>query len=450
MLSLRARITVVAACLSGAILIVSAVGLLLTLNRSLTDSSDRVSKARLGELAAEAALGELPSRLGDAGNGVVQVVAAGGRVVAASTNVAGYPPITEVVPKPGELRSMVLRGAPDDQGTEDYRVWARTVTTPAGEVTIYVGDSLESVREATTTVRQALLVGLPATLGLLVASSWLLVGRALRPVEAIRAEVASIGDDQLDRRVPVPRSDDEVGRLARTMNGMLARLDRARTRERDFVADASHELLSPLAASRAYLEVGPGGDQPWQDVVPALLAENATMEALVRDLLFLAEAEQGQAPLRTTPVDLDDLLLEEIARLRPLTHVAIDASGVSAAPVRGHREQLRRVIRNLLENAVRHANAQVRVTAAIAGDQIRVDLVDDGPGIKAEDRELIFGRFYRTDSSRARTAGGSGLGLSIARTITERHHGAVAVAPNDPGAHFVLTLPVDRLSGGRP
>ncbi|MDX6326247.1 MAG: hypothetical protein QOK15_2601 [Nocardioidaceae bacterium] len=441
MSSVRFRILATAALLTGVMLVVASVLLVAALDHSLTSASDRASRARADELAVLASQDALPGRLGDAGDGVVQVVSAAGQVLAASDNVTGRPPITTFTPSGSTAEVRTVRGAPDDTQTEDYRVWARTVRLPDGLATVYVGDSLESVHEATASLRHALVVGVPATELALVVLLWFLLGRALHPVEAIRAEVAEITGNRLDRRVPVPVAEDEVGRLARTMNDMLDRLDRSRRRERDFVADASHELLSPLAASRTVLEVGPGPGAAWADLVPDLLAENATMERHVRDLLFLAREDSAGRPV-AAPLDLDDVVLEEVTRLRALSPVRLDTSAVSAGPVRGDREELRRAVRNLLENAVRYAVREVRVGLRTEGPLVRLDVTDDGPGIDPQIGDLVFERFYRADAARTR-AGGVGLGLPIARAVTERRGGRLERRHTDRGAHFVLRLPVD-------
>lgn len=446
MLTVRARILVAAAVLTGATLLVASALLVLALDRSLTRSSDTASRAKADELAVLLTQQALPRRLGDAGNGVMQVVSAQRRVLAASDNVLGRPAITGFRPAGQAPAVRTVRGAPDDNETEDYRVWARAVRTPDGSATVYVGDSLESVHEATASLRRALLVGVPATELALVVVLWFLIGRALRPVEAMRAEVEQITENRLDRRVPQPPVDDEVGRLARTMNDMLDRLDRSRRRERDFVADASHELLSPLTVSRTLLEVGPADHQGWESLVPELLEENASMESIVRDLLFLAREESAERPA-VLPFDLDDVVLEEAARLRPLAPVRIDTSRVSAGPALGDREELRRAVRNLLENAVRHAAGVVEVGVRTEGSWVTVDVEDDGPGVPDEVGDLVFERFYRGDGSHARS-GGAGLGLAIARTVAVRNGGRLDlvqhVAEADDrtrGAHFTLIVP---------
>ena len=300
--------------------------------------------------------------------------------------------------------------------------------------------------EATRTLRSALLVGVPLALLLLAGALWWVLGRALRRMDRIREEVDGIDEDRLDHRVPESGVDDEVGRLAATMNRMLERLEAAQTRQRSFVADASHDLQSPLAAQRAQLEVAlahPGRTDS-ATLGREILATTAQMEHLVRDLLFLAAADAGATGPRSVPLDLEDVVLEEVSRARTGASVAIDTSRVSAAPALADRDDVERIVRNLLDNALAHARTAVEVRASAEPEGARLDVVDDGPGIAEADRERIFDRFHRGDPARSRHTSGSGLGLAIARTLAERNGGTLVLA--DPaggpaGAHFVLRLP---------
>jgi signal transduction histidine kinase len=249
----------------------------------------------------------------------------------------------------------------------------------------------------------------------------------------------------MDRRVPEPDTRDEVGRLARTMNAMLDRLESASQRQRQFVSDASHELRSPLASIRTNLEVALRHSEraDWPVVAERALAEDARMEDTVSELLALARLDEadGSAPVDTLPeIDLDELVLDDTVQQR---RVPVDTSRVSAGRVHGRREQLTRVVRNLLDNAARHAASSVAVELR-AGDDHTIELTvdDDGPGIPVEERERVFDRFTRLDDGRARDAGGLGLGLSMVKEITEQHGGTVTIedAPIG-GARLRVRLP---------
>jgi signal transduction histidine kinase len=305
------------------------------------------------------------------------------------------------------------------------------------------GSSLESVREATASLRSVLRVGVPLVWLLLVAASWVLVGRALSRLDRIRTEVDAITETELDRRVGSTGRDDEVGRLAATMNRMLERLDLAGQRQRQFVADVSHDLRSPLTAQRAQLEVAmarrDSGDV--EALHRDLLAHVAEMESLVDDLLFVVTEDERPRPRAL--VDLEDVVLEEAVRVRRLGDLAVDTTGVSAAPVLGDAAELRRLVRNLVENAVAHATAGIELRSRVQGPTVVLDVVDDGSGVPVGEEDAIFERFHRGDAARSRR--GSGLGLSIARTVAERHGGTLVVVrdgvPGATGAHFRLTLP---------
>ena len=306
-----------------------------------------------------------------------------------------------------------------------------------------MGTSLESVSEATAGLRAGLRVGVPLLWLLIVAATWLLVGRALRRLDRIREEVDTITEDDLSRRVGDEDRDDEVGRLAATMNRMLGRLEHARERQRAFVADVSHDLRSPLTAQRAQLEValahpGSGDDE---QLHRDLLGHVAEMDSLVGDLLFVVTDDER--PRTRRPLDLEDIVLEEAARVRRLGGPDVDTAAVSAAPVVGDPDELRRLVRNLVENAVAHARSRIELRAALDGDGVVVEVVDDGPGVPPGDEEAVFERFHRGDT--ARTRRGTGLGLSIARTVAERHGGTLVLVHGDAGgAHFRLTLPVQK------
>ena len=441
--SVRARMTVLATLVAVIAVGISAVALLVVLRHSLERAGDDAAKTRAQDLAALATTGTLPRLLTVPNDeDVAQVVDASGAVLAGSTGHTGRA-IATFAPEGKAPVVRMVRDVPDDNELIDFRVWAQRARTPDGPVTVYVGTSLESVNETIATVRRVLLLILPPLLALLAVASWVLVGRALRPVEAIRAEVADISGRALDRRVPVPPRRDEIGRLASTMNEMLDRLQAASERQRKFVADASHELQSPIAALRTQLEVAIA--QPattdWAATSSDLLAESRHMERLVRDLLFLARSDGEEGVRRIEPVDLDDIVLEEATRLRSTAQVRVDASGVSAAPLSGNRDELTRLVRNLLENAEHHAESRVRIRLSAEGREIILMVEDDGPGVPPAERERIFQRFTRLDEARSRNNGGTGLGLAIVKEITERHGGTVCVENAATGARFAVRLP---------
>jgi signal transduction histidine kinase len=307
-------------------------------------------------------------------------------------------------------------------------------------------ESIAEVDSTTSKISDLMFIVVPLLVALVALITWYLTGRALRPVEAIRRQAESITGSTIHRRVPEPSTDDEVGRLARTMNEMLGRLDESSQRQRQFVSDASHELRSPLASIRTNVEVAlRNGDRTdWGAVAARVLAEDARMEDTVSELLELARIDEFEAgtPVDALPeVDLDELVLDETLRDH---RVPIDTTKVSAGRVHGRREQLSRMIRNLLDNANRHAKWKVAIGLQHNAESGAVELTvdDDGPGIPVEDRERVFDRFTRLDEGRARDAGGLGLGLSMVKAIAEQQGGTVTIgdAPIG-GARITVSLP---------
>ena len=317
-----------------------------------------------------------------------------------------------------------------------------SVDTGNGRYVIVAGESLERVDATVRTVRLALGTGLPVFVILVAGLAIVGTRRALRPVEAIRAEVAEITESELHRRVPVPNGRDEIAHLASTMNAMLDRLETASDRQSRFVADASHELRSPLTSLRALLEIGLARPNrlDWPNRAEGALAEVDRLERLVRDLLTLSGATSTD-PSRWEQCDVGELVAGEVARSSVGSLVPITFATDGALWVRGDPEQLGRALGNLLTNAVRHAVTAVEVRARTADADVVIEVSDDGAGVALADRDRVFQRFVRLDEARATDDGGSGLGLSIVRSIALAHGGSVIIVGGPPGAVLQLTLP---------
>ncbi|WP_329790982.1 HAMP domain-containing sensor histidine kinase [Lentzea sp. DG1S-22] len=262
--------------------------------------------------------------------------------------------------------------------------------------------------------------------------------RVLRPVEVMRAELAEINEHNLTRRVPVPSADNEIARLGATLNETLDRVHRGVEDTRRFVADASHELRSPLAALRAELEIALSHPHmaDWPTVVKAALEDAERLQELTTDLLLLARLDADALDKQDT-VDLSAVVAREVSRRAMVT---LDADEHVLVP--GRRAQLSRLLGNLLDNAERHAGAAV-VVRLRGGTTATLEVIDDGPGIPEADRERVFDRFTRLDEARTRAAGGAGLGLAIARRIATRHQGTLEAtdAEGFRGIRFVATIP---------
>jgi signal transduction histidine kinase len=316
-------------------------------------------------------------------------------------------------------------------------VWAHGVP-----LEVYVLVWPFAAAEALSTVDPILLAGIPAGLLLVGLLTWWVVGRVLRPVERLRVELLDITANDLSRRVPVPQTGDELQRWAVATNDTLDRLQAATDRYRSFVDDAAHELRSPLASLLSTLEVAAA--HPERADLPAVI-ETALEEArrlgrLTADLLLLARLDRS-APTHHRVVDLDALVAEQVAERRFAgAGPRLEMSTVQAQ-VLGDEGQLERVLRNLLENAARFAQARVTVTLARRPDGVELEVLDDGPGIPAADRTRVFDRFTRLDPARDQHDGRTGLGLAIARDIVLAHGGRIAVADSLAGARVVVRLP---------
>nr|WP_240896864.1 HAMP domain-containing sensor histidine kinase [Kineococcus vitellinus] len=270
----------------------------------------------------------------------------------------------------------------------------------------------------------------------------------MRPVEAIRRTVEGITSAGLDGRVPVPEGRDEVARLAVTMNEMLSRLESSQRSQRRFVADASHELRSPVATLRAAAEVWSADAGAPREFTELVRSEAGRVEALVADLLLLARADEGRLAREDADVDLDEVLEGEAARLRALGAVRVRARTVPVR-VRGDHRQLSRLVRNLTDNAARHAAGTVELRTALEGGSALLEVADDGPGVPEAERERVFERFVRLDASRDRASGGTGLGLAIVAEIAAAHGGSVRALPRPGGGALVrLVLPLGAPADG--
>jgi signal transduction histidine kinase len=338
---------------------------------------------------------------------------------------------------------VTLKHPPFGDGA-DYTVVGLPTTVAGEPLAVYAARSLDPVAEGVEATTSALAVAVPALLLVVAGTSWLLVGRALRPVEAIRSQVAGVTANELHRRVPEPAVQDELGRLAHTMNAMLTRLQRAHDRQHQFVGDAAHELRSPLTAILTQLEVGLAhpNDTDWVTLARDVHREGSRLDRLTDELLALSRAE-GDAPQDLEWVDLDELVLLEVDAVRARAKVTVELSPFSAARLRGRPDELRGVVRNLLDNAERHAADAMTVGLSSDDEVAELVVADDGDGIPPQYRERVFDRFFRLQAARDRDSGGAGLGLAIVREVVASYGGQVWVAESDSGAEFHVRLPLD-------
>ncbi|MER5720133.1 HAMP domain-containing sensor histidine kinase [Streptomyces sp. NPDC002132] len=477
--SVRARAALGATLVVAVALVAAGTAVLLALESSLRGQAGAQADRAAREVAAELAAGHAYDRLSlDDEDRPVQVVTEDGTLVAATEGLerisgtgtdavrpapgaaratarAGHAAPTpddeddadgggdaSSVPRPGEIgEDTAFRdgSATVDGDTADYRFASVSVETDdRGALAVHAGAPLSSEHSAVGTALTVMLIGFPLLLAVVAGVTWLVTRRALRPVEGIRREMAAItASADLARRVPEPDTHDEVARLARTTNETLTALQTAVERQRRFVADASHELRSPIASLRTQLEVGAA--HPGLLDVPGAVEDTVRLQDLAADLLLLARLDAGERPADGR-VDLAALVREATAQR---SGVRVDAEPVEVA---GSRGQLGRVLANLLDNARRHAREEVTVSVrrdnGPDGRWALVAVADDGDGVPEADRERVFERFVRLDAARTRDEGGAGLGLAIARDVAERHGGTLTVrqAPAG-GALFELRLP---------
>lgn len=421
-----------------AVLLVLAGGLLVwRLHAGLLAGLDTAAVRKA--LAVEATItgAAVPPIISTPGQGeAVQVIDSAGRVRAASPDIQGEPPIFATSAASPGAAAVVQTDHPEALGASEYRVAALT-TRQAPHYRVYVGLSLDQVNRSTAVLVAALALGLPTLLGALASVTWVLTGRALHPVETLRRQAADITVTGLHRRVDVPVSADELSRLATTLNDLLARLDSAQRQQRQFVAEAAHELRSPVAAIRLQLETGGADDAAAHAVA---VEQSVRLSRLVDDLLSLARLD-ARPELRRDEVDLDDVVRSEVAVTQPRPGLTIDTHGLRTVRLLGDEALLARLVRNLLDNAARYARALIVVTVHQEGPTVVLVVADDGPGVPPTDRERVFARFARLDDARSRDEGGVGLGLAIVRDVAVAHGGSVGIEDGAPGARMVVTLP---------
>lgn len=428
--SLRTRLTVLTAGLLCVTLIAGALTLTTVLSRTRVSELDDIVRDRAATTAELVAADSLPDALPVEEPGeIVQVLDAEGLVVASSPSASRTLPVLPLDEVARLRAATATSGVVSPTSSSAYDGQARVAVVPTtwrgDPVTVVATMPLAEVQGLLRALSLSLVGVVPTLTGILAVAVWLVLGRALHPVERMRSAAAQVARAGGPGSLPVSPADDEISALARTLNEMLDRLETASARQRRFVADAAHELRSPLATLRASLEVA--GQHPevyrTDELAEDLVGEVLRMQALVDDLLLLARV--GSAPRARVEVDLQDVVRDAVGgsgAVLQRTDVTVQVRGSGAAV--GDPPALGRVVRNLVDNAVRHAASRVRVT--VGPGTVTVD--DDGAGIPAADRDRVFERFVRLDEARQREAGGSGLGLAIVREIAREHGGDVTLS----------------------
>ena len=448
---IRLRTTILATAVVAVALAVGAVLLIVVARRTVEISIEDAGVARAEAVAELARNDLLPQLIPTTGDVVaIQVIGADGELLAWSAGMGGSEPLVDERMRPQQREEYQDRELGEDLEELlgfDLEGPLSIVTvgaaTPQGEATVVVASSLDT-EDTIDVILEVVVVGYPVLLVLVVLVTWWVTGRALHPVESMRVEAEQITGTDLHRRLPVPVGEDEIHRLAETMNRMLGRLEESAEQQRRFVGDASHELKSPVAAMRTMLEVAkanPGGVDVEQ-LTSDLLFEDLRLQRIVADLVTLARSDEQALVTEAREVDLDDVIRGE-AEASGRSGVPIDTSDVVPVRVSGDPERLHQLLRNVLDNALRHAATGVWVTAATEDGSAVVSVSDDGSGVPDGERERVFERFVRLDSARSRDDGGTGLGLAVARAIARAHGGTLVVGePRHGGATFDLRLPL--------
>ena len=442
---ISARSAFVAATVVFVTLGIAGAGLAAILYRTMLSGIDSAAASRVGEVAQQVtsrgAGGVDPALLQtDQRIVAVQVIAQDGTVVRRSQSAPDTPLVAMKDLGDGLRIGMPEQSSPFGR----IRFSAQTVAGPDDRYTILVGEGSASIVSTVWAVVVALAIAAPVVIAVSAAATYVLVRRSLKSVDDIRSRVADITTSDLAERVPVPDSRDEIAALAVTMNEMLARIEAGHDAQQRFVGDASHELRSPLTTIISALEVAVAHPEVLSVdlATTTLMPEALRMKALIDDLLLLARADERGLDIAREDVDLDDLAAAEVDRLRRETDLDVRAD-LAPARLTGDPAALSRVLRNLLNNAVRHAVSRVDVAVRQGAYRVEVEVCDDGPGISPDDRQRVFDRFVRLDQQRSRSAGGTGLGLAIVREIVIAHGGQVAIGSGiGSGTKVTVQLPL--------
>lgn len=450
-LSIRERLTLIFVLVIALVLVATSVAVVVLARRTITaqDSSNisqLLSQVQVRD-AKDMVPGSAPVKLNTKNNVVIQVTNLADRQVwAASQAIYQYPVISHEVATLGGINQYVVKLRPWVQssplGGQLTLAQAQNITTPRGPGLVVGFIYGQSIARANHFVLVVLLVADPLLLLIVATVVWIAVGLTLSPIEAIRRRVATIASTDLTERVPETGGDDEVARMSRTLNAMLNRLETSSRIQQEFVSNASHELRSPLTTLLATVDRASShpDETDWVEFTDTIRREGRRIDSLVDDLFFLARSDERREEMRREEVDLDDILAEEARRVRQMTTLTISTAGVQPARVWGDPAMLRRLVRNVVDNAVRFANEEVTFSTRYVGPMAEIYVHDDGVGVDVADSLRLFQRFVRSDAARSRTSGGTGLGLPIVAEIVQRHGGEARFVTVESGSTMRIRL----------
>jgi signal transduction histidine kinase len=453
--SIRARLTFIFVLAVAAILSVTGVSLVHLVHHSLVSDADNEIQSqmiRTQEIFANAkSVDNYRVILAMHGDVVIQVTnLAGTKVWAASSAISKAPVLARTGgDTPGSARlALKMVGTSRDKDTLSQISSGQigTIATRRGPGLIFGFLFGEGIDHNVDVLMASLVVSFPLLLLITGGLIWIGMGLALAPVESIRRRVDTIAATDLSQRVPPTGGKDEIARMARTVNAMLDRLEASSQFEQEFVSNASHELRSPLTTLLATTErAAKDPDRAdWNEVGEVVMREGRRLETLIDDLAWLARHDEHRAEIQSVDVDLDDLLLEEGHRVRLLSELSVDTTMVRPTRVTGDPAMLKRMIRNVVDNAARYATEELRFDSHYEGAEAVVTVADDGEGIDVGQSDRFFERFVRADPARARHSGGTGLGLAIVAEIVERHGGSSYFVATDVGTKIELRVLRDR------
>jgi signal transduction histidine kinase len=452
--SIRARLTFIFVLAVAAILSVTGVSLVHLVHHSLVSDADNEIQSqmiRTQEIFANAkSVHNYRVILAVHGDVVIQVTnLAGTKVWAASSAISKAPVLARTGDTPGGARlALKMVGTSRDKDTLSLISSGQigTIATRRGPGLIFGFLYGEGIDHNVDVLMASLVVSFPLLLLITGGLIWIGMGLALAPVESIRRRVDTIAATDLSQRVPPTGGKDEIARMARTVNAMLDRLEASSQFEQEFVSNASHELRSPLTTLLATTErAAKDPDRAdWNEVGEVVMREGRRLETLIDDLAWLARHDEHRAEIQSVDVDLDDLLLEEGHRVRLLSELCVDTTMVRPTRVTGDPAMLKRMIRNVVDNAARYATEELRFDSHYEGAEAVVTVADDGEGIDVGQSDRFFERFVRADPARARHSGGTGLGLAIVAEIVERHGGSSCFVATDVGTKIELRVVRDR------
>ncbi|MFI5034586.1 MAG: sensor histidine kinase [Acidimicrobiales bacterium] len=456
-LSIRARLTLTFVVALAIVLAFTGLAIISLVHRSLVNAAANQIDGAIAETQSHLAVAHLRpgvAALATHGNVVIQVTnLTGSRVWAASTTIVHQPVLarayTNFTSANGLSIGMVTSArtaavrAQLGQGAVQY------ITTSRGPGFIFGFVYGVPITHSETVLIASVAISFPLLMLIAGVLIWLGVGFTLAPVESIRRRVASIAARDLSERVPVTGGDDEIERLARTLNAMLDRLESASRFQQEFVSNASHELRSPLTTLLATVERARADPERanWPEVADTVTREGRRLDGLIDDLFWLARNDEHEIAVRRVDVDLDDLLYEEARRVRAMGDLTVDTSAVQPTRVSGDPALLKRMTRNVVDNATRFAASALRFESRFEGEDAVVRVGDDGEGLDVDQSDRLFERFARSDSARSRRLGGTGLGLAIVAEVVALHGGSARFVEVERGATIEMRV---RRAGPRP